>query len=164
MSGILQQDLIIDEYELIKEWLNQAKLFNDYAQIKSDVDYALSKAKENLDVVSAEIRLDIVKDPEIYGIKKYTEKILDALIFNEEDYKEQKNIVMAKTYERDMASNAVKAIEMRKSALENIVKLHGQNYFATPSEAGISGQVISEMKDEDVKSKMKARMSKKGRS
>ena len=35
-------------------------------------------------------------------------------------------------YESDMAKGAVRALESKKDALENLVKLHGQQYFAGP--------------------------------
>jgi hypothetical protein len=36
-------------------------------------------------------------------------------------------------YDYDMSRSALSAIDSKKSALENLVKLHGQNYFAGPT-------------------------------
>jgi len=155
----LKQDLVIDEFNLVEEWLNQAELFNSYAEEKTEADKKLGKAKEELEVISAELKQDIARTPKDYGIiVKPTVQLIDAVVIQDKDYVRQRGLIIDLIYERDMCSNAVKAIDIKKSALENIVKLHGQNYFATPSEKGIKGEVIGDMKEGATKGSVSRRM------
>jgi hypothetical protein len=92
----------------------------------------LDDAKQALEVVKAEVDKKIRKNPEKFGIEKITENVIAATILINEEYQEAYAEYLTAKYESDMASGAVQAFEQRKSALENLVKLHGQQYFAGP--------------------------------
>jgi hypothetical protein len=127
-----EQDLKIDEDALDIEWLDQASLFMKYAKIAAEARRNLDEAKQALDIIKAEIDKDIREKPSEYGLEKVTDKAIDAIILNEKEYQVVWNKFLDMKYEADMASNAVVAMNQRKEALENLVKLHGQSYFAGP--------------------------------
>lgn len=127
-----EQDIKIDPDDLDLEFLAQPTLMLKYtrhlAQMRKEVD----EAKQNLDIKQAEVDRKIRENPEAYGIEKVTENSIRSAILTEDEFQEaQKDFLDAK-YEMDMAQGAVNAFEQRKSALENLVKLHGMNYFAGP--------------------------------
>jgi hypothetical protein len=127
-----EKDIQIDCDALDVEWLEQASLMLKYTRHLAKLRMELDQAKEELDVVKAELDKDIRTNPDDYDIDKITESVVENTIFLQKDYKlANKNIIQCK-YEVDMAVGAVRAFEQRKDALENLVRLHGQQYFAGP--------------------------------
>jgi len=93
----------------------------------------MDKAKERLDVVEAEMDRDVREDPEKYDLVKLTETLIKSTVLQTSERQiAAQNYIDAK-YEYDMAQAAVRSIDQKKTALENLVKLHGMSYFAGPS-------------------------------
>ena len=127
-----EEDVRIDEQALELEWLSQAQLFMKYARHAANMRKEVDLAKENLEVTKAEVDKEIRQNPEKFKIEKVTDASVTANVLTYPDYKEaNQNYINAK-YELDMAQAAVSAMNQRKDALENLVKLHGQQYFAGP--------------------------------
>jgi hypothetical protein len=93
----------------------------------------MDHAKEDLDVVKAQLDRDIRAFPDNYGLGKLTETIVSNTIIIQPEYKDAIDQFLNAKYEYDMAMAAVRAIDQKKTALENLVRLHGQQYFAGPS-------------------------------
>lgn len=136
----------IDQMALDQEWLHQPGLFMRYASELSEASRDCDKQKEKLETVKSELMLDISKDPEKYGLQKTTQALMDATLQTMEDYQKEVQEYIDKKYEKDMLLNAVRALEQRKSALENLVKLHGQNYFSSPVSSEEHREKIQELK------------------
>lgn len=128
-----EDDIGIDENSLDIEWLEQASLFMKYARNLADARRDLDEEKQSLDICKADIDKSIRENPENFGITKITEGAIQSAILTNDDYKKAYQKYLDIKYESDMASNAVQAFNQRKEALENLVKLHGQQYFAGPS-------------------------------
>jgi hypothetical protein len=103
-----------------------------YAQISASARKTLDEAKEELEFVRAELDKAIRSNPDRYDIDKITEAVVIATITIHKDYQKASSVLINAKYENDMAYGAVKAIDARKDALENLVRLHGQQYFAGP--------------------------------
>lgn len=127
-----EKDIEIDGEALDQEWLEQPKLMLRYTRHLADMKKNLDDAKQELDISKAEADKKIRTNPEKYGIEKITEASVANAILNEKGYKAAYTAFLEAKYETDMAQGAVQAFEQRKSALENLVKLYGQNYFAGP--------------------------------
>lgn len=127
-----EQDIRIDETALDVEWLEQPTLMMKYAKIAAEARRELDLAKENLDVIKAEIDKDIRMNPENYDLGKVTEAAIFATMLGTAKYKKANQRLIDAKYEADVASAAVRAMDARKEALENLVRLHGQQYFAGP--------------------------------
>lgn len=127
-----EQDIEIDETALDIEWLNQPGLMMRYARHLAQMRRDLDEAKQNLDVVKAEVDRNIREFPEKYGIDKLTEGSVNSAVLTSKKYKEAQEKYLNAKFEADMAQGAVNAFEQRKTALENLVKLNGQQYFASP--------------------------------
>jgi hypothetical protein len=127
-----EQDIEIDEMALDVEWLNQPGLMMKYARHSAQMRRELDESKQNLDITKAEVDKDIREHPEKYKLEKITEGAVFSAILTAKKYQDAHTEYLAAKYESDMAQGAVNAFEQRKSALENLVKLHGQQYFAGP--------------------------------
>lgn len=128
-----EKDVTIDENSLDIEWIEQPKLMLKYGTTLSDGVRALEFAKEQLEVVRAELDKEIRQNPEKFEIQKITESVVQNTILLQEKYQEQNNKVIEAKHTVDMAKTAVRSMDGKKDALENLVRLHGQQYFAGPS-------------------------------
>lgn len=138
-----EQDIRIDEQSLDVEWLEQPSLMMKYARISANARMELDRTKEMLELTKAELDRAIRSDPDKYGIPKVTDAAITAAIITNERYKDVSNELIQAKFDADIASSAVRAIDVRKDALENLVRLHGMQYFAGPS---IPRDITSERK------------------
>jgi hypothetical protein len=128
-----EKDMQIDESALDVEWLDQASLMMKYARNAANTRRDMDQAKEALDYVKARLDSEIRTDPDKFGITaKVTEATILNTILNQQDYKNANTRFIEAKYEADIAQGAVRAVDARKDALENLVRLHGQQYFAGP--------------------------------
>lgn len=127
-----ENDITIDESSLDVEWLEQPQLMIRYAIKAAEARLERDLAKERLDVVKAELDKEIRMNPEKFEIAKVTETAIQAAILTNSRYKEASEQYIQLRYEAEVLQSAVNAIEHRKSALENLVKLYGSQYFAGP--------------------------------
>lgn len=127
-----EKDIRIDENSLDVEWLEQPSLFMKYARNAAQARMDLDAAKQTLDVVKAELDKRIRENPEHYDINKVTEGSIQSTLITQEEYKIAFENFLGVKYEADMAQGAVNAFNQRKDALENLVRLYGQQYFAGP--------------------------------
>lgn len=127
-----ENDVTIEESALDLEWLQQPKLMMNYAQLAAEAAKEYEIAKEKIAITKAELDKSIRTNPENYGISKITETVIENTIILQDSYKEcSSNLIQCK-YQFEIARAAVTAIDQKKTALENLVKLHGQQYFAGP--------------------------------
>ena len=128
-----EQDLHIDDTALDIEWLEQPKLMLKYTEIASSLRRDLDQEKEKLSLARAELDRDIRQDPDNFNIQvKITEAVINGCILEQKKYKEAMTNQIDAQYELNSAKGAVSAVEDRKAALENLVKLFGMGYFAGP--------------------------------
>jgi len=127
-----EDDISIDESALDVEWLRQPELMMKYgreaAQKRKDMDLA----KEKLDLIRSKLDKEIRENPESRGLVKITEAAIQNTILLQPEYQSASNDYISAKYEYEVIMVAVKAMEAKKSALENLVRLHGQQYFAGP--------------------------------
>lgn len=128
-----EEDVVIDESMLDVEWLDQPRMMMKYTQYAAEARKRLDEAKEAMDVKYAELDRDIRDNPSDFELEKITETIVQETIKRQEDYKEAVQEWIDAKYEWEMATAAVRAMDQRKVALENLVRLHGMSYFAGPS-------------------------------
>src|SRR5690606_16947381 len=100
----------------------------------ADAKRELSKRKEELNVLRSELDYDIRKNPSDYGLGnvKITNDVVQATILTEKEYKRKMNEYLEAEYEVNMLQGALQAVQQRKDALENMVRLLGLQYFAGP--------------------------------
>lgn len=155
-----EQDVEIDENALDIEWLDQASLAIKYGRNWAECKQKFTQAEEKIKLVRSELMRDVNDDPDGClgdGVKPTGPNI-------ESYYRNHKNHIAAKDewvklgFEMNVAEIAYKEISYaRKAALENLVKLHGQQYFAGPT---VPRDIAEErqMKQNKVNSGIKSRM------
>ena len=127
-----ENDIQIRQDELEMEWLDQPSLMFKYAKNAAEMRRLLDLSKEKLDLAKAEIDKEIRTNPEKFGIEKITETVVANSMLATFKYKKANEEFLNAKYEVDVAQAAVVAMSQRKDALENLVRLHGQQYFAGP--------------------------------
>jgi len=128
-----ENDIRIDETALDVEWLQQASLTFHYSKHAAHQRMLLEKEKERLQVLKAGLDKDIRNNPSDYDIEKVTETAISNTILTLPKYKEANMVYLEARYDSDMADAAVRSLQDKKSALENLVRLHGAQYFSGPS-------------------------------
>lgn len=130
-TGEFERELHIDQYALDQEWLGQPMLYQRYAE-------KVAVARRDLDVMKDEIaEFEARVDQEVRdaaGDEKITEKAITQKIALNPRLKEKKRALLDAKYELDRLSGMLTSLDHRRRALENLVDLHGQSYFATPRE------------------------------
>ena len=132
----------IDESRLDEEWLRQPDLYFKYASQLADAKQRLDQAKAELDLVEAECNKDIRERPEHYGVDRSrntgapTEDAVKKAVVIHDDYQAAVMDIVKHKHEVEVLAAAVNALDHKKRALENLVSLHGQSYFAAPRATG----------------------------
>lgn len=127
-----EKDVMIDPDSLDVEWLEQPRLMIRYSQVLAEAKRTYEEAKQRLDVIKADMDKSVRKSPENYGLEKVTETAIQSAISASGPVQQAQANVVDAAYDMNMAQGAVIAIQGRKDALENLVRLHGQQYFAGP--------------------------------
>jgi len=127
-----EEDVKIDPSQLDVEWLEQSRLMVKYTKLQAVIQRDEDTAKEKLEFVSAELDQKIRKNPEKFGIDKITENVIKNTILLNDEYSQVNTEYIDAKFENNTAKGAVRAVDTKKTALENLVKLHGQQYFAGP--------------------------------
>jgi len=130
-----EKDLRIDEEALDLEWLDQPSLMMKYTRLQARLQKEEDEVKERLELVTADLDKDIRENPDNYGlgdIPKITEAVVKGAVLNSKKYKDANAEYLEARFENNIAKGAVRSVDQRKTSLENLVKLHGQQYFAGP--------------------------------
>ncbi len=127
-----EKDVHINENDLDLECLEQPNLMRKYSQHLEFMKKERDRIKEKVDLVRAQLDKDIRSNPEEYDIAKITETVVSSAILMDPYYKKASEEYLDAKYEAGVAQGVVSAIDARKTMLELLVKLHGQNYFAGP--------------------------------
>lgn len=157
-----ESDIKINESALDVEWINQPNLMVQYGRHYAYTEREMEKAKAHLEVLRAELDKKIRSNPDDYGIAKITESVISNTITLQSEYREAQVDFLDTKYEYEMAKLAIRALDHRKQALENLVKLHGQQYFAGPSvPRDLSKEWEQEERNKKADSKIRMRRTRK---
>jgi len=127
-----EQKFPIDRMALDVEWETQHELFRHYASKLAEEQVNLDGWKDHLERTRAELDKEIRKGYDVAG-KKCTEAMVTADILLHPDYQSAQAGMRECQSEFLQLKADVSALEQRKVALENLVRLFGQEYYAQPS-------------------------------
>lgn len=151
-----ERDMEIDETGLDVEWLSQPRLTMKYAKHAAETKRLADMAKEKLEVIKSTLDLAIRTDPAAYGVTKITESAIQSVITLSPEYQKVNQDAIDARYEQDMARYATQAVNDRKDALENLVRLHGVQYFAGPRiPRDLDKEWEAKIKQDEINSKIK---------
>jgi hypothetical protein len=130
-----EKDIHIDEDQLDVEWIEQPELAMKYAKHVAQLRTKVYQLEEEKKVTRSELIVEANEDPEgCTGKAKPNANDLEAYYRTQDSYKEVIDDLLAAKEELEFAELAFQEISWtRKNALENLVKLHAQQYFAGPS-------------------------------
>ena len=130
-----EEDVKIDPDALDVMWLGQASLGLKYSKHAAQMKRVVMKAEERVKVVRAELIAEANANPvKLIGKEKPTAQDVESYYRTHQRHIDAKEEWLDATYESEYAQMAHMEISLsRKTALENLVKLHGMQYFAGPS-------------------------------
>jgi len=125
-------DCGIDPDALDVEWLDQPNLFLCYSELMVDARLEMDRSKELMEVIKAEVDTETRKSHAKEN-KRLTETQVANLVIQDPKYREAVDNYLSAKHNFEIISARVRALDQRKTALENLVMLHRQQYFAGPS-------------------------------
>lgn len=148
-----------NQFELDKESIIQPRLVFAYLKEKAETQALIRGLKSELKVATAELkrtdaRLDaqIRRMPAKFKLEKITESSVANKILLQKTHKEAEKEIWrvesllnkAENY-NNLLEAAAKALENRKSAIENLIVLQGRQYFASPKVSNDNKDMINDM-------------------
>lgn len=159
MSDKWKQDVEINPDALDVEWVKQASLFGEYCVEQAKARRQVDMLKEGVEVKAAGLGLKIRANPAQFGLDKVTEASVQAVILLDKEYTNHLGLLHDAQYEYEVITAAVRALDQKKSALENLVRLQGQNYFAGPSvPRDVGAEWVKDCEKRGARDKVKAAM------
>jgi len=131
----MANDFDIDENDLAAEWLAQPRLFKKYADALADARLTVDKAEVKLKVIRADFDFDIRANPAEFNLTKATETVVENTIVRQPKFKAASKALVEAKHAMRVLDGAVQTMEHRKRALEKLVDLHAQHYWAAPRAA-----------------------------
>ena len=131
-KGDYKKDIEINDNNLKEEWERQAGLYLYYSLQLSDAEAEKNKAKEDVDVVMAQLDREIREKPKTFEIEKITEGVVKSTILLQEEYTNAQDSYVKKIYNVSILQGVIRAFDHKKKALENLVTLHMAGYHAEP--------------------------------
>ena len=144
------EDLSIDKYRLDEECLSHSSRYAYYSEAQAVAKSNVSKAKDNLEFVTAEANLRIRKEYAEKG-EKFTEAVIASQLTLDKDVNEAKSKLREEEEVYARLSVAVQAMETRRSELDNLVKLYCAGYFSTVKTDGNVRKGINEQVSADIR-------------
>ena len=145
-----EQDLSINKYKLDEECLSHSSRYAYYSEAQAVAKSNVSKAKDNLEYVTAEANLRIRKEYTEKG-EKFTEAVITSQLTLDKSVNEAKSKLREEEEVYARLSVAVQAMETRRSELDNLVKLYCAGYFSTVNADGNIKKGINEQTSSDVR-------------
>ena len=126
-------DTTIDPANLDIEAVRQAELFYRYSVRSIQARTEMDQKKFALELLEAKLQLRIRNEPEKFGLAKATEASINATVKCRDSYQSAFSEYLGACERAAMLDKACKALEQKKSMIETLCKLHGQQYFAGPT-------------------------------
>lgn len=127
-----EKDISINKYKLDEECLSHSAVYSRYASAQAEAKTAVSKAKDNLELIESERGLAI-RDALVKAGNKVTEAMINSALISDKEVIEAKNELRQAEEVYAKLGVAVQAFEHRKSELDNLVKLYCSGYFSVPT-------------------------------
>ncbi len=143
--------LTIDPHELPEQWQQQPRLFYHWSKKVADARQALDEADAELDVVDAELSLNIRDEPEKYGLEKITEASVSSTILLQPKHKKALKAKIEARHTLDTYQAAVSALDHKKKGLEKHVDLLIAGLYSLPKQKPHNQEKIEEFKSEQRK-------------
>ena len=128
-----QKDREIDPTRLDMECIQQPERFFHYAEEAVEAQFEAEQAKLQVEIVQAHLELECRTNPDDFGLVKSTDSSVKAAVLCHPKYKKVVEDYNQARKKSRLLEAAVNTMETKRKMLEEMVKLHGQQYFAGPS-------------------------------
>lgn len=157
----LETDLEINKVKLEKEWVQQPQLYLKYAMASAFFQNVLADNEQKAKVLFATLKADAAEDPDAClgsGVKATNDRC-EAYAIQHPDYIKAKQAIIDAKYDADMAMAAVFAMQQRKEALENLVRLQGMELRSEPrvEDTGMVQRAVAKAATETMKNRSRRR-------
>ncbi|MBW2309230.1 MAG: hypothetical protein JRG73_20095, partial [Deltaproteobacteria bacterium] len=142
---------------LDRHWREQPQLVLTHGRELADAKDALERAKASLDVISAEIYLDVTNNPGNYGLAKATVDSTKAAVEQNSKVRQARKAVHDAKHTVDTLQALMNALDNRKWALENLVTLFTREYFAEPKTDRDGRNELDQRRSRSLKERVKLR-------
>lgn len=144
-------DPTIDPMALDKEWLNQPNLYFHWAVKAADAKRKMDEAKAELEVEKASLMRLISLNPAEFGLAKGTDAMVTGAVLEQAEYKAALRGFNEAKHLAELYGVVLSTLDHRKRALENLVELHGMNYFSAPTARGEAGEAVKRAEKREVR-------------
>lgn len=132
----------LDPNRLDQEWVEQPGLYHKYALLLAEASQRVAEAKAQLEITEADVEKSVRDNPVMFGIDKVTEGAIKIRVALHQRVIDVKDRLIQAKYEEDVAQAAVRTLDHRKKALEDLVQLRLADYFSEPR---VKGQAREKM-------------------
>jgi hypothetical protein len=130
--GDLAKQISINKYKLDDECQEQASNFHFWAELQADAKTVVDRAENKLKLIEAEAQARATKVLEQAGMKTTVDAV-KAKALQDPEVKEATEALITAREELYHLDAAVRALDHKKSELDNLVKLWGSSYFSFPT-------------------------------
>lgn len=137
--------LSVDELSLDKDWSIQARLAKKWHLKLAQARDKLDTAKDQLEYIKSKLTVDIREDPASFGLRKATDKSIEAATVIHDRFQSAKEEVRQAKKEVGEIEAVTTAIEHKKKALEKMVDLWTMGYFSEPRASSNSRETLTDL-------------------
>jgi hypothetical protein len=123
----------IDQYRLDEEWIRQDKLVGYYGEEMAKARRKWEEAKTAVKLFEVETARRVRRKPRNFGVARLTESAIKEVVAAEVLTSVVHDKLISAQYKMELLEVVLRRLEHRKRALTDLVYLHGQSYFATPT-------------------------------
>lgn len=145
-----EKDLQIDKYGLDEEWSKQASTFHKWSVQLAEAEMERDRAKENVDLVRAELDMLIRQKPYEFKIEKITEAAINSAIITDKKYKDSVDEYLKLKYNHKIIQSAIESLNHKKFALDNLVRLFLSEYYLREAPPQDRTSMLNEMNKDSV--------------
>jgi len=142
----VELDIGVDENRLDEEWVRQPRLFHRYSVELADARMEFDEAKADLEVIQADLDRDVRENPINYAIEKLSEKRIEAVVTAQEICVDSQKVMNEAKHKVAIFQAAVNALDQKRAALENLVKLRLADYYSEPKARDVPKEEVDNMK------------------
>jgi regulator of replication initiation timing len=125
-----RDDLRINKFKLEEECEKQPSNYGYWANLLSEARADKDQAEDKLDLLEAQVELNYRTNPP--KRMKVTEGTIKSMVESNKEIQEQKDLLRSKKSEVYHLETAVKALEQKKSSLDNLVTLFVKGFYSQP--------------------------------
>lgn len=129
----LEADKRIDPEQLDVEWIENGDRYHDWAMLMVEAESVMAEAELEADRIKSDLALQCRKNPKDFELEKVTEEAVKAAVAIDPRYLKAQNAYLDARSRYNEMRAAVETMNKKETALVNLVKLHGQQYFCGPS-------------------------------